>query len=135
VEIAKVIETMISALRTDSALTALTWQPAIYKNMSRKDIIIPGIFWSVVSATPTENEWRIVVQWDVWGATADQQFQIEARLLAVMHKDVAIDFGNNVILWSRCINRHDDLDDEQGTYHSAMEFEYRPIREVRYSGP
>jgi hypothetical protein len=134
-EVAAVISSTIAMLRADSALTALIGVSGIYKNQSRTNIRIPGIYWMVVSAVPEENEFPITVQWDVWSTTVDQQFQMEARLLALMHSDRTINFGGGVIMWSKCIDRHDHMDDEEGTYHSAMDFEYRPIREVRYSGP
>lgn len=133
-EVAKIVEVMVARLKADPALNALG-ASAIYRNQARKDIRIPGIYWTVVSAVPEENEFPIVVQWDIWATSTDQQFQIEARLLELMHSDIQIDFGDGFIAWSQLVGRHDELDDEVGTYHSAMDFEYRPIREVRYSGP
>lgn len=134
-EVAKVVEVMIAALSADTALTALTdGVPRIYKNRTRSVIQIPGVYWTVVSAVPKQNQFSVVIQWDVWGRSADEQFQMEARLIALMHSDTIIDFGGLNKMWASLQMRHDMLDDQQGTDHSALDFRYEPIREVRYSG-
>lgn len=132
-EVANIIQYTVARLVADAQLKALTnGAVQIYKNKSRKEIQIPGVYWTIVSEIPLESEVRIVVQWDVYANSADAMFQMEARLKALMHSDVPLDF-TGIQAWSRLISRHDSTDDEQGVYKVMLDFEYRPIREIRYA--
>lgn len=132
-EVAKIIEAAMATLSNDSVLkTLMDGNVQIYKNKSRKDIQIPGVYWTIVSERPLESEVRIVVQWDIYAASVDKMFQMEARLKALMHSDVVIDYGI-VKAWSELRSRHDSTDDDQGVHKVMLDFEYRPIREIRYA--
>lgn len=135
-ESAKVVENMVLALKADTALINALGSPYIYKNRSRKTIQIPGIYWTIVSAVFEQNEAPVVLQWDVFAESADKMFQIEARLIAVMHSDIPKSFNSGAFTaLSMYKDRQDHEDDDQGVHHSSIDFEYRPIREDRYSGP
>lgn len=115
----------------DLALTTLLGGNHIYRSRTRKNIKVPGVFYTIVDESRDENEEVVVIQWDVWAFDTDQQVQIEQRLDELMHSDRIIDY-TGLPVWSAFLGRHDLTDgEEEAQVHSALEFRYSTAREDR----
>lgn len=128
----KVVEKTIALLQADTTLRTLTGtgsNPAhIYRNRSRTNIQIPSVAYMVVFAGVEENYAPVSIQWDCWANSPETLAAIELRLFQLMHNDLPITV-NGLLMWSQYLTRFDFLEQDQGSYHSALEFRYTPARE------
>lgn len=115
----------------DAALVGLLGGEHIYRNRTRKNIKVPGVFYTIVSEVLDQNEVVVVIQWDVWAHDTAQQVAIEQRLYELMHSDLPMDYSG-LLMWSEYGGRNDLTDgEEEAQQHSALEFRYSTAREDR----
>lgn len=126
------IEKVIIALRADTDLVTLLGGTHIYKTRTRKEIRVPGVYWSRASTKPSENEIKSIFQFDIFAPDVDTCFQIEARLYTLLHHDLPTTY-DGVQMWSQFEEAHDedDRDDTEveGVQRNTLKFCFTQIRE------
>lgn len=121
----------LTKLFADAPLVELLGGNHIYRSRTRKNIKVPGVYYTIVNEQLGENEVEIVIQWDVWAEKTSQQVQIEQKLYELMHSDLPLDYSG-LLMWSEYSGRHDLTDgEEEAQLHSALEFRYSTAREDR----
>lgn len=123
-----VIKETIALLRADATLVDLLGGASIYRNRTRKDIKIPGVYYRVVYDGVSENYAPNVIQWDIWAHNQENLTLIHQRLYELMHHDLPVQYGD-LRLWSQYESAYDFEEQDQGIYHRAVDFRYTPARE------
>jgi hypothetical protein len=129
----KLVEKVVEHLRGDTTLTDLLGGLHIYKTRTLKKIQTPGVYWSRVSARPSENEVSTLLQFDIFTHTVELGFDIEAAIFALFHSDqpITLSGGYPVKAWLEEAHDEDDRDDTEmeGVQRVAVRYRFTQIRE------
>lgn len=122
-------EGSIQLLQNDPAMESLLGGKHIYRMRTRSSIQIPGVYYSVIGDSLDENYSPVVLQWDIWGQSAEQVARIQKRLYELLHSDLPVVLPNGLKTWCQFVNGFDFGEDDQAVYHRAVDYRYTPPRE------
>ncbi|HEY8504974.1 MAG TPA: hypothetical protein VIL46_10355 [Gemmataceae bacterium] len=121
------ISALLAELQADAELIALLGGPHIYRSSEIRELRVPSVTYTIVSAPPTETTLSILTQWDVFAGSLDQLVAIERRLRRLLHWVGWRDVGG-VSMSSVYVDSRDHRPPGPGRWHRSLDFRHEPVR-------
>lgn len=100
-----------------------------YRAAGTGEQIVPSLEWTLIGDTETELWAPMIVQFDQWTKTANQNRQSELRLRGLYHCNIPRRINNDLTMWSEYTDGSIlPIPDRSGIYGRAIRFRFAPLR-------
>ena len=123
----QVVRAIVARLEADAELVQLLGGAHVYRMGARRDVRTPSVEWFIVSAIPTENFERCLIQLDIWAKSYSQATEIERRLQKCLHRDLPEEV-EGLWMFLQWVQSRDHGDPKEGLVHRSVDFRFEPVR-------
>lgn len=121
------LEALLARVIGDPELLATLGGPHIYRAGEYREIRIPSVQYTVITATLAETMEPLLTQWDIFAASVGQLVAIERRLRQLLHWVGWREVGG-VVIGSEYVESRDHPPPDPGRWHRSIDFRHQPVR-------